>query len=260
MTELRVLLQKEFRENWRSFKLLWIPLVFVLLGVSDPLTNYYLMDIMKAVSDVPEGFEMLLPEYVPADLLQASTGQFQSIGLIVIIASFMGSISRERKNGTATLLYVRPISFNNYFLSKWLMASLVAIISVLAGYAGSMYYTSILYGTVDVADLCIAVASYLVWILLVITVTLAMSAAFTTAIGGTLSFILLFVGSLVDSLLGKYWTVSPWKLPTYGMQFLYDGPDLGNYWWTFSCTVIAILVFMMIGIFTSKRNMAMSKI
>jgi len=74
MSGFKVLLQKEYREAWRSWKFLWIPLVFALLGMSDPLTNYYMMDILNAVGNVPEGFEMLMPELVPVDLLQASIG------------------------------------------------------------------------------------------------------------------------------------------------------------------------------------------
>ncbi|MFP3802363.1 ABC transporter permease, partial [Paraburkholderia sp. SIMBA_027] len=83
------------------------------------------------------------------DIVVASTGQFQSIGLIVLIATFIGTISRERQNGTATLLYVRPISHRAVFLSKWLAASLVAGVSVIAGYIASLYYTVMLYGPVE---------------------------------------------------------------------------------------------------------------
>lgn len=114
MSGMNVLLQKEFREAWRSRKFLWIPLVFALLGMSEPLTNYYMMDILEAVGNMPEGFEMLMPELVPADLLLATISQFQLIGLLVLMASFVGAISKERSNGTATLLYVRPISFASF--------------------------------------------------------------------------------------------------------------------------------------------------
>ena len=115
MSEFNVLLQKEFREAWRSWKFLWIPLVFALLGMSDPLMNYYMMDILNAVGNLPEGFVMTMPELVPADLLQATIGQFQMIGLLVLIAAFVGSTSKERANGMATLLYVHPISFCGIF-------------------------------------------------------------------------------------------------------------------------------------------------
>ena len=62
MQQFNTLLLKEWRESWRSFKFLWIPIVFLLLGVSDPLTNYFMDDILKAVGNMPEGFSMTMPE------------------------------------------------------------------------------------------------------------------------------------------------------------------------------------------------------
>lgn len=260
MTALIVLLKKEFRESWRSFRFLWVPLVFVLLGVSEPLTNYYMMDILKAVGNVPEGFEMLMPELSAEDIIAASAEQFQMIGIIVLIATFMGTFSRERQNGTATLLYVRPISFTVYYVSKWLMANVVAIVSVVAGFVGSAYYTVILYGQIDTSKLIAAVLSYCVWILFVMTVTVTLSAAFTTTVAAASSFIVVFVGMIVNSLIGSYWTVSPWKLAGYSMQLMKDGLDMGHFWWTFVLVLLLVALLIVIGIVTGKRNMALSKI
>ena len=172
MQQFNALLLKEWRDSWRSFKLVWIPLVFLLLGVSDPIMNYFMEDILQAVGNMPEGFEMIMPELKPADLLTASTGQFQLIGIIVLIAAYIGTFSRERQNGTATLLYVRPISFSALFLSKWVVASIVAVISAVAGYAGSMYYTALLYGTVDWAKFFAMVGTYCVWLMFVMALRL----------------------------------------------------------------------------------------
>ena len=55
MSNFSVLFQKEWRENVRNFKILWIPLVFILFGISEPLTNYYLSQILNAVGNMPEG-------------------------------------------------------------------------------------------------------------------------------------------------------------------------------------------------------------
>ena len=70
---------------------------------------------------MPEGSEFLWPEYTGEEIFMSLLGQYQFIGILVIVLAFMGSISGERKTGTATLLYVRPISFRAYFLSKWIV-------------------------------------------------------------------------------------------------------------------------------------------
>ena len=82
-----ILLKKEWLEMIRSFRIIWLPLLFILLGISDPLSNYYMEDILKKFGNMPEGFSMTLPELTPSDLLIASLGQFQMIGLIIIVAS-----------------------------------------------------------------------------------------------------------------------------------------------------------------------------
>ena len=260
MQQFNVLLKKELRESWRSFKFIWIPILFILLGVSDPLMNYYIEDIMSAVGNMPDGYSMTLPEFQPADLLAASTGQFQSIGVIVLIAMFIGTFSRERQSGTATLLYVRPISFSALFLSKWVVASLVAIVSAIAGYSGSMYYTAILYGTVEWSRFASMLGTYCVWLLLVMAVTVAMSAIFKTNIAAVVTIVLVPIGMILDALIGSFWTVTPWKLASYGLTWLTDSVKPADYWWTLSVTVLLTGLFILLGIYFSKKQASTVKV
>ena len=260
MSEFNVLLQKEFREAWRNWKFLWIPLVFALLGMSDPLTNYYMMDILNAVGNLPEGFAISMPDLVPADILQASIGQFQLIGLLVLIGAFVGAVSKERANGMATLLYVRPISFAAYFMSKYVVMSAVGLVSLVAGFTASVYYTIVLYGNFEMTMLLASFATYFVWLLFVIAITLLMSAAFKTGVATAGAFIIIFGGQIVDAIVGIFWTVSPWKLPGYGVQLIRGTMEMPDYWWSMAVTVVLLLIFIVIGIFAMKKNAAMAKI
>lgn len=63
MKGLGVLLQKEWRENARNFKLYWIPIVFIIFGIIEPITNHYLPEIMKSVGNLPEGAEFTWPQF-----------------------------------------------------------------------------------------------------------------------------------------------------------------------------------------------------
>ncbi|MGE7674973.1 ABC transporter permease [Lysinibacillus sp. NPDC094403] len=260
MRGFNVLLQKEFREAWRSWKFLWIPLVFALLGMTDPLTNYYMKDILNAVGNLPEGFEMLMPELMPVDLLQASVGQFQTIGLLVLMATFVGVVSKERTNGTGTLLYVRPISFGAYFMSKFIVMSTVGFVSILAGFTASVYYTVVLYGTFEIGPLVASFFTYFSWLLFVLAVTLMMSAAFKTVVAATCAFAFIFIGQILDAIVGAFWTISPWKLPVYGVQLIRGTMEMPDYWWSLSITLVITIIFMSIGILTMKKNASMTKI
>ena len=260
MQQFKALLLKEWRESVRSFKILWIPLVFILLGISDPLVNYFMDDILKAVGNMPEGFAVTMPELQPADLLIASTSQFQMMGLLVLIAAFIGSFSRERQNGTATLIYVRPISFTALFLSKWIVASIVAIISAIAGYAGSMYYTALLYGTIDWTKFLAMLGTYCIWLLFVMAVTIAMSAAFQTAVAATFTIVLISLGLLIDAIIGAFWKVTPWKVAQYGTALLTDSVLMRDYWLTLLVVVLLTVFTIIFGIWVSKKNIRHVKV
>ena len=260
MQQFKALFLKEWRESVRSFKLLWIPLVFILLGISDPIMNYFMEDILKAVGNMPEGFMLTMPELQPADLLMASTGQFQSIGLLVLIAAYIGIFSRERQNGTATLIYVRPVSFTAMYMSKWMVASIIAMISAIAGYAGSMYYTALLYGTVDWMKFFAMLGTYCLWLLFVMAVTVAMSAAFNTSIAAAVTIVIISLGLFIDSLFGGFWSLTPWKLANYGIALLTDSVLLKTYWLTVLMVVGLTILSSILGIVMSRKNMGQLKI
>ncbi|UOQ44841.1 ABC transporter permease [Halobacillus salinarum] len=259
MKTFTVLLQKEFRESWRSYKFLWMPLLFIFLGISDPLTNYYMEDILNAVGNMPEGFSVTLPDYAPIDLLKASTGQFQSLGLIVLVITAAGMINRERQNGTATLIYVRPVSYIALFMSKWTVAGALGMVSAILGYAGSMYYTSILYGPVEAMAFIQMVLTYCVWILFSVAVALMFSALFKTAFAMAVTIIVLPVAIMIESLIGQYWHISPWKLADYGVQFIAQ-TDNEYYVKTLLLTVILMVLAIILGIFSTRKNSGTTKI
>lgn len=260
MSKFNVLLQKEFREAWRSWKFLWIPLVFALLGMSDPLMNYYMMDVLQAVGNVPEGFSITMPELMPADILQASIGQFQLVGLLVVIGIFVGTISKERANGMATLLYIRPISYASYFMSKYVVMSAVGLVSIAAGFTASVYYTIVLYGKFEVAMLLASFGTYFLWLLWVLSITLLMSAAFKTGAATACAFLVIFGGQIADAAVGMFWTVSPWKLPGYGIQLIRGTMEMQDYWWSVVVTIGLSLFCLGLGIYAMKKNTAMVKI
>lgn len=259
MKTFATLFQKELRESWRSFKFLWMPLLFIFLGISDPLMNYYMEDILNTVGNLPEGFTITFPEYTPVDILLATTGQFQSIGLIVLVIIAARMINQERQNGTALFLYVRPISYTTMFLSKWTAINLLGIISVILGYGASMYYTAILYGTVKPLLFIQMVASFCVWIVFATTIALMFSAMFQTVLSITLTVIVLPIGVIIQSMIGQFWSISPWKLADYSVQLLTQNNN-EYYVKTLLLTIILTFIFMVIGIVFTRKNASTVKV
>ncbi|KYG59754.1 ABC transporter permease subunit [Planococcus maritimus] len=261
MKQFSALLLKEWRENLRNYKIFWIPIVFILLGITEPLSNYYLPQILDATGGLPEGAVIELPDPEPEQLMVAVMGQFQLIGMLVLVLAYMGSIAGERRNGTATLLYVRPLSYVSYFLSKWLMASAVALLSVWAGFLAGYYYTAVLFSAVPFGEFLAFAATYSVWIVLVVTLVLFASASMPNgglAAGLTLAALLIL--QLIHSLFGSQWDWSPFRLPNYAASFLDIGPDAVALAWTLALSLVCLLILATMGIWFAKRNRAKTKV
>lgn len=256
MNGFNALLQKEWREHTRNFKMLWIPLVFIIFGILEPVTNHFLPEIMKSVGNMPEEAEFQWPEFEGKDIFQSLLGQYQLVGILVIILAFMGAISGERKNGTATLLYVRPMSFRNYFLSKWLVVNGIVLGSVWLGFMAAWYYIEILFNHVKMGEIVAFIATYSLWLVFVVSVVLALSAWLPTGGAAGLAILITLVYQMIDSLIGTYWTVSPWKLSMYASYWFESDSDFTNLWMSSGLTVILIIFLIVFGIIMSKRNAA----
>lgn len=215
-----VLLQKEWLEHVRNYRIIWLPLVFLLLGMMDPLTYYFMDDLLKSVGNLPDGMQITMPDVDAVDMIASTTGQLQSIGLIVLVALYCSAISGERKNGTATLLYVRPVSGAAIFMSKWVMAACIGVLTTVCSIVASSYYAEILYGDLPFRRVAIFIVIYSLWLLVILSITLMMSALTTTAIAVAITLIIVIVGTMADAMIGTYWTYSPYKLATYGLQYV----------------------------------------
>lgn len=256
MNNLTTLIKKEWSENLRNYKILWIPLVFIIFGIIEPLTNRYLPEIMQQVGNMPEGTDFPWPEFTGSDILISLMGQYQTIGLLIIILGFMGAISNERKNGTAALIYVRPIRFGDYFLSKWIMVNAIVLTSVWLGFIASWYYIQILFDKVAIQDLFVFLATYSLWIIFVVTIVITLSAWVSTGMTAAIGILIVIIGSVVDSVVGQFWMITPWKLPTYAMSLLNGKVDLADLWMTIGLTVVLIIGLVLFGINMAKRNAA----
>lgn len=261
MTQFNVLLKKEWRENFRNYKVFWIPIVFILFGIIEPVTNYFMPQILDSVGNLPDGAVIEIPPPEPEEILVAVMGQYQLIGILVLVLAYMGSVAGERKNGTATLLYVRPLSYRSYFLSKWILASAVGMLSVWSGLLAAYYYTFLLFERVDFTKFLKFGATYSLWILLIVSLVLLMSAALPNAgLAAAGSLLLIFVFQMIDGLLGTYWTVSPLKIPGYAAQWLLDGPKPEDFWWTAGIGILLIFAMILAGIRSSKANASKTKV
>ena len=261
MKQFNILMQKEWRENIRNYKVYWIPAIFILLGITEPAVNYFLPQILEASGGLPEGAVFEMPTPTPEQILMAVMEQFQTIGIVVLILAYMGTIAGERKSGTATLLYVRPLSFPAYFLSKWATAAVISLGSVWLGFFSGYYYTLLFFGEVEIIKLLQMMGSYSFWILLILTVVLAASAALPNGgLAAAAAFAVYLLVQLADGLFGANWSVSPVKIPQYAAGWLTGNPDNASLWGAIGIAVLMIFILFIFGSWTAQKNKAKTKV
>lgn len=244
MNQWMTLFQKEILEMWRNFKWIWVPITFILLGVSEPLTSYYLPQIIKSVGGLPEGAIFEIPKPTAGAVLASGLSQYSTIGVLVIVLGTMGIIAGERKNGVAAMILVKPVSYLAYITSKWAGSLLLVWISLFIGYISTWYYTGQLFEWVPIGEFFQSFVLYGLWLTVILTVTVFLSAALLSpGMAGFISLALVLIVSILSGALSHLLEWSPSQLTSYASALLTVGelPDD-----TLPASLIALLLIVVL--------------
>ncbi|GAF13257.1 hypothetical protein JCM19045_2494 [Bacillus sp. JCM 19045] len=209
MNHFRVLFKKEWLEAVKSYRILWIPAFFFLLGSIQPLTLYYMEDILVTLGGLPEGAVLNFPELTAEQVFLDTLAQYSQVGVFAVILGFMGMFSNERKTGEAILVLAKPIGYGSYWFGKWTAASIVVTVGLLIGFSGAVYYIFVLFDAIELSVLLATAAVYLLWMSFVLTLTLLCSTLFkSVSLVAITSLIVTIAMTLTPTLLGPgaQWT------------------------------------------------------
>lgn len=249
------LFKKEMVEFWRNKKWIWFPLVMILLAIMDPISNYYLPQIIEATGGLPEGTTIELPDYTPPEVIMMSLGQFSSLGVLVIVLMSMGTIASERKSGVSELILVKPVAYRNYITAKW--AALLVLVwgSLLIGILASWYYITILYGDLAFGSLLLVVLFYGLWLTLVVTVSIFYNTLFkSVGVVGFLSILTIMLVGLVTRIFGRFLSWSPIHLSDHIFDMLMMDHMSSELFATALVTLAMTIVLLILSIFTFKTK------
>ncbi|RLL40353.1 ABC transporter permease [Oceanobacillus piezotolerans] len=217
------LLKKELIENWRNRKFIWVPLVFILLAIMEPLSTYYMPEILDAVGGLPEGTVLDMPELPPGDVLMLSLAQFSSLGVLLIVLLSMGTIAGERKSGVAELILVKPVSYTNYITAKWLALFILVFIAFLLGLAGGFYYTTILFGELPMSAFFYTLLFYSLWLAFVVTISIFYNTIFNSpGLVAFASIATIILMSVITQVFGHVLDWSPNQISAYLSQMMVE--------------------------------------
>ena len=221
MRRFMTLLSKEFLGLYRSSKVIWLPIVFMLLSVMQPITYYFMDDLMQMSGSLPEGAIFEMPVPTSGEVMASVLSQLNSIGILLIIVAVMGTISDERKSGALMLVFTRPVSSLQIVASKTVAHAVLLVFSFICGYLLSYYYTILLFSSLPISDLFISMLLYSLYIIFIVSCVVLSSAILNSngAIAIT-NAIFFFILSIAGSYFQNQLAWSPTQLSSYASSIV----------------------------------------
>ncbi len=205
-----VLLTKELRQAWRSFRLPALYLALLFLAIMDPLSTRYMGELLRKFAT---GITIVVPPPSAEMAVGSFIGDIVEIGLLIVIAITMGAVAGEKASGVATFVVTRPVSRRAYVLAKYCVLAAGLAAGIAASVALASLYSWTLIGPVPASRVALAAVAVGLYAELIMSATFAASmvAGSPLAAGGTgLAFML--AAGILGSLLSRS-AVGPW-LPT----------------------------------------------
>ncbi len=241
-------------ESIRNGKWIWLPIVLIIIGISQPLTSYYMPQILEMAGNIPDGATIDIPTPSGEEVLMGTLSQFGMIGTLLFVLAVMSVIAQERQNGSLTLVMVRPISALQYIGSKYVAQLVLLLVAFFLSYGFTWYYTNLLFSDVAWTVIISSFIVYSLWIVFVVAVTI-----FTGTVvknnGGIAGASILFLGaiSLLTSLLPRFMEWSPGNLRAAASMVLLEGVWSKDVWMVVSCTVALSVLFFALAVWRFKR-------
>ena len=254
MKVLSTLLKKEWLEAWRDKKLIWLPIAMSLLAISQPISLYYMPEILEAAGNLPEGAVIELPVPTGEEVLAGTLSQFGILGTAIFILSVMGTISHERNSGVLPLLMTRPVNALHYIGSKWVANAVILLLSFIISYSLAYYYTNLLFNDVELKRFLLSLAVYSIWILFTMTITLFAGATFKK-LGGIVGISIVFIAtiSVGTSLFPKFMGWSPGNVLNQASEVLMTGTFMESFGMMVIFSIIVIVCLFALTIYQFKR-------
>lgn len=247
--------RKEIRENWQNKKWLWVPVVMIFLTIMDPLSYYYLPEIIELTGGVPEGTILEIPPLAPNEVVMMSLEQLNMFGVLIITLITMGTIAGERNSGITEIILVKPIKYDQYVTAKWFSFLLLIWLALFIGLLANWYYTNLLFGDLDFAIMLQVICLYGLWFTFVLTLSILYNTLFKSpglVLASTI--ITIFGMSIINMIFGHKLTMFPNQLSNHIGEFLTTGEISNDLIGTSIILIVLTLLLLYIATFIFKRK------
>ena len=195
-------LKKEFVESFRSYRLLIMVIVFLIIGIMNPLFAYMVPIILESVMP-PEMLFMEIPTPTALDSWAQFFGNTTQMGFLTVLIVFSSILSRELSRGTLINLVTKGLKRHIIILAKYTYLLLMWTGLYLINFAISFGYTVFLFGSAYMPNLAFSI--FMLWLfgifllsLMMISATLVKSGYGTLLISGGVIVVLMLLNIIPD--------------------------------------------------------------
>ena len=241
-----VLILKELRSNWRSFRYPAFLLIVTFFAILDPLMLKYMNEI---IANFAGGIEIIAPDPTPEDAYLSYLSDVSQIGIMVLIFMTMGSVAREKETGVTGWLLSKPISRWNYLLAKLAVLYGFIIACLFAGSTLAYLYTTSLIGRAPFKEAVLATICLIVYTLFIATIVFTLSTLLKSPLqAGGITLLIFFLSGIINMIISGS-TVAKFYPNTLlaQMKLLLDGTAVSaDIAWPLTVTIF--LIFLMVAL------------
>jgi len=198
MAGFAVLFRKELRSSWRTYRVLIVFAVFLLLGMGTPLLLKYIGALLPG-----EEAGLVIPDFTAADVAAEYLDSLAQMGLIVAILVAMGAVAKERESGTAAMTLSKPVGSGAFIAAKLAALALVVGAGVGVGALACYLYTVILFDDLDGWRFFVATIVAALYLLVALGATVMYSCLFKSQLAaGGLALLTLILLTATSALPG----------------------------------------------------------
>jgi ABC-2 type transport system permease protein len=197
-TSFLAFLRKEMAEIRGTWRLWVLPGILLFVAVSSPIIAELTPALVRSVADQP-GVVIELPDPVALDGFRQFVQSLNQIVLLALIITTAGVVSGEARSGTAVLVLTKPVSRSAFILAKIVSQALLLSVATVIAAVVCWLLTLAVFGEAPVGPFVGAVALWLVYALLIITLMTLLSVAINATAGAAgagigIYFVLLILG------------------------------------------------------------------
>lgn len=254
MNAFLALARKEFVESLRTYKLLTLLIVFLILGIMSPPTAYFTADILRATGIDPAALgdpAVLSPTYVES--FQQFFGNVSQLGLIVLVIIFSGSMVNDISRGTVVMLLAKGLRRDTVIYAKLFSSVLLWGLVYAASVAVAIGYTVYYFDIPSMANLFWPLFGVFVFGVLLLSGSLLGGVVFRNTIGALLVPVAIVGVGAVVGLFSNVSKYNPISLVTDSLGVLSGAIPESNFIIASAVSLVGVIVLTLLSIILFRR-------